>query len=41
MCVAAADIHIVKTADAAEVSAGDQIGFTLTVSNDGTVMRMA
>src|SRR5262249_25723523 len=30
-----ASIHIVKTADAAQVNAGDQIGFTLTVSNSG------
>ena len=29
--VAAPAIHIVKTADAAQVNAGDQIGFTLTV----------
>ncbi|HKD94192.1 MAG TPA: DUF11 domain-containing protein [Gaiellaceae bacterium] len=35
-CVAAPDIHIVKTADAAQVNAGDPIGFTLTVSNDGS-----
>jgi uncharacterized repeat protein (TIGR01451 family) len=35
-CVAAPAIHIVKTADAAQVSAGDPIGFTLTVYNDGT-----
>ena len=34
-CVAAPAIHILKTADAAQVSAGDQIGFTLTVSNSG------
>ena len=33
--VFAADIHIVKTADAAQVNAGDPIGFTLTVYNDG------
>jgi uncharacterized repeat protein (TIGR01451 family) len=35
VCVKAADIHIVKTADATQVNAGDQIGFTLTVSNSG------
>src|SRR5439155_1748972 len=35
-CVAGAVIHIVKTADAAQVNAGDQIGFTLTVYNTGT-----
>jgi uncharacterized repeat protein (TIGR01451 family) len=35
-CVAAASIQIVKTADAAQVNAGDQIGFTLTVSDSGT-----
>ena len=35
MCVAAPAIHIVKTADAAPVNAGDQIGFTMTVSNTG------
>jgi uncharacterized repeat protein (TIGR01451 family) len=35
-CVAAPSIHIVKTADAAQVNAGDPIGFTLTVYNDGT-----
>ncbi len=35
-CVAAPNIHIVKTADAAQVNAGDPIGFTLTVSNDGS-----
>ena len=29
-------IHIVKTADAAQVNAGEQIGFTLTVYNTGT-----
>ena len=34
-CVAAPAIHIVKTADAVQVNAGDQIGFTLTVSNFG------
>ena len=31
-----ADIKIVKTADAAQVNAGEQIGFTLTVYNTGT-----
>jgi uncharacterized repeat protein (TIGR01451 family) len=35
-CVASAVIHILKTADAAQVSAGDPIGFTLTVYNTGT-----
>jgi uncharacterized repeat protein (TIGR01451 family) len=35
-CVAAASIEIVKKADAAQVSAGDPIGFTVTVYNDGT-----
>src|SRR5204862_585087 len=30
-CVAAPVIHILKTADAAQVNAGDPIGFTLTV----------
>src|SRR5213078_3532470 len=35
-CVAAPAIKIVKTADAAQVNAGDQIGFTLTVSNSGS-----
>jgi uncharacterized repeat protein (TIGR01451 family) len=35
ICVAAPAIHIVKTADAAQVNVGDPIGFTLTVSNDG------
>jgi uncharacterized repeat protein (TIGR01451 family) len=35
-CVAAPGIHIVKTADAAQVNAGDPIGFTLTVSNSGS-----
>src|SRR5204863_121756 len=34
-CVAGPAIHIVKTADAAQVSAGDQIGFTMTVYNTG------
>jgi uncharacterized repeat protein (TIGR01451 family) len=31
-----ADIHILKTADAAQVNVGSPIGFTLTVSNDGS-----
>jgi uncharacterized repeat protein (TIGR01451 family) len=31
-----AAIHIVKTADKAEVNVGDPIGFTLTVSNSGS-----
>jgi len=35
ICVAAPAIHIVKTADAAQVNVGQDIGFTLTVSNDG------
>jgi uncharacterized repeat protein (TIGR01451 family) len=35
-CVAAPGIHIVKTADAAQVNVGDPIGFTLTVFNDGS-----
>ena len=35
-CVAAPDIQIDKTADAAQVSAGEQIGFTVTVFNIGT-----
>ncbi len=35
-CVAAPGIHIIKTADAPEVSAGHPIGFTLTVYNDGS-----
>jgi uncharacterized repeat protein (TIGR01451 family) len=35
-CVAAPSIQIVKTADAAQVNAGDQIGFTVTVFNTGT-----
>src|SRR4029077_8104263 len=34
-CVAAPIIKIVKTADAAQVNAGEQIGFTLTVYNTG------
>ncbi len=33
--VNAAEIHMLKTADAAQVSAGDPIGFTMTVWNDG------
>jgi uncharacterized repeat protein (TIGR01451 family) len=33
--VKAAEIHIVKTADAAEVKEGQTIGFTMTVSNAG------
>src|SRR5947207_2161270 len=36
ICVAAPAIHIVKTADAAQVNAGEQIGFILTVSNSGS-----
>ncbi len=35
-CVAGANIQIVKTADAAKVNVGSQIGFTLTVFNLGT-----
>ena len=35
-CVASAAIHIVKTADAAQVNAGQSIGFTMTVYNTGT-----
>jgi uncharacterized repeat protein (TIGR01451 family) len=35
ICVAAPVIHILKTADAARVSAGDPIGFTMTVWNSG------
>jgi uncharacterized repeat protein (TIGR01451 family) len=35
-CVAAPAIHIVKTADAAQVNVGSPIGFTLTVSNTGS-----
>jgi uncharacterized repeat protein (TIGR01451 family) len=35
-CVASPGIHIIKTADAPEVSAGHPIGFTLTVYNDGS-----
>ena len=31
-----AAIQIVKTADAAQVNAGDQIGFTMTVYNTGS-----
>jgi uncharacterized repeat protein (TIGR01451 family) len=33
--VQAADIDVEKTADAASVNAGEQIGFTVTISNDG------
>src|SRR5207247_1424993 len=35
-CVAAPAIQIIKTADAAQVNAGDPIGFTVTVFNTGT-----
>jgi len=35
-CVANASIQIVKTADAPQVMAGEPIGFTLTVYNNGT-----
>jgi uncharacterized repeat protein (TIGR01451 family) len=35
-CVAAPAIHIEKKADAAQVNAGEDIGFTMTVWNDGT-----
>ncbi|HZT94458.1 MAG TPA: DUF11 domain-containing protein [Gaiellaceae bacterium] len=35
-CVAGPGIHIVKTPDAAQVNAGGQIGFTITVYNDGS-----
>jgi uncharacterized repeat protein (TIGR01451 family) len=35
LVVNAAAIHIVKTADAAQVNAGEPIGFTLTVFNSG------
>jgi uncharacterized repeat protein (TIGR01451 family) len=35
-CVAAPAIHILKTADAAQVNAGSPIGFTMTVWNDGS-----
>jgi uncharacterized repeat protein (TIGR01451 family) len=35
ICVAAPAIHIVKTADKAQVSAGDPIGFTMSVYNSG------
>src|SRR5205085_1257358 len=35
-CPGAPSIHIAKAADAAQVNAGQQIGFTLTVSNTGT-----
>jgi uncharacterized repeat protein (TIGR01451 family) len=34
-CVAAPSIHILKTADAAAVNVGGQIGFTMTVWNSG------
>jgi uncharacterized repeat protein (TIGR01451 family) len=34
-CVAASSIHILKTADAAAVNVGGQIGFTMTVWNSG------
>src|SRR5262249_44246895 len=34
-CVAAPAIHILKQADHQQVSAGDEIGFTMTVWNDG------
>src|SRR4029079_2623756 len=33
--VAPAAIHVAKEADDASVSAGDQIGFTVTISNNG------
>ena len=36
VCVEAPAIHIVKAADAVTVNAGDQIGFTMTVFNDGS-----
>src|SRR5206468_4036921 len=35
-CVAAPAIKILKTADAAQVNAGDSIGFTMTVYNTGS-----
>ncbi|MFL5915580.1 MAG: DUF11 domain-containing protein, partial [Gaiellaceae bacterium] len=35
LVINAADIKIVKTADAAQVNVGSPIGFTMTVSNDG------
>src|SRR5439155_211979 len=35
-CVAGPSIKILKTADAAQVNAGEQIGFTLTVWNSGS-----
>src|SRR5262249_26446236 len=35
ICVAAPVIHIAKTADKAQVNAGDDIGFTMTVWNTG------
>jgi uncharacterized repeat protein (TIGR01451 family) len=34
--VAGASVQIVKTADAAQVTAGNEIGFTMTVSNSGS-----
>jgi uncharacterized repeat protein (TIGR01451 family) len=36
VCVKLPVIHIVKTPDAAQVNAGEDIGFTLTVSNSGS-----
>jgi uncharacterized repeat protein (TIGR01451 family) len=35
ICVAGPAIHILKTADNPQVNAGDDIGFTMTVYNDG------
>jgi uncharacterized repeat protein (TIGR01451 family) len=35
-CVAAPEIHIVKTADAAQVNVGSPIGFTMTAYNTGS-----
>ena len=35
LCVKAPAIHIAKTADAAQVQVGDNIGFTMTVWNTG------
>ena len=35
VCVKPAAIQIAKTADAAQVNAGEQIGFTMTVWNTG------
>ena len=35
LVINAADIHIVKTPDAAQVNAGEDIGFTMTVWNSG------